>query len=135
MAASRKIYYDKDGNKKVFIGDPTKAPRNYGKPETERQKEIKKNKSLRQKREEAEAFARNYDKKKQLKPFSKTQFPEKYIEKEMGLRPELKPGREQVAPTKRTPRAKPPPPSNVGAKREKLKLALKGGGRAYGRNS
>jgi len=119
MAASRVVYYDIKGNKKVFIGDPTKAPRNYGKPETERQKEIKKNKSLRQKREEAEAFARNYDKKKQLTPFSKTQFPEKYIKKEMGPRPELK--------------LEPPPPLNVGAK--KPKLALKGGGRAYGRNS
>jgi|11_taG_2_1085331.scaffolds.fasta_scaffold23397_2 hypothetical protein len=32
MAASRVVYYDKDGNKKIFIGDPRKAPKTRGKP-------------------------------------------------------------------------------------------------------
>ena len=47
----------------------------------------------------------------------------------------LKPGRERGVLTKRTQKLKSPPPPNVGSKREKPKLALKGGGRAYGRNS
>ena len=113
MAASRKVYYDKDGNKKVFIGNPKNAPRNYGK-------------------------------KKQLKPFSKKQFPETYIpgrdREKLKEKLKLKPGRTRGEPRDFIPKGqlKPPPPEYFKQKRKyspRTKLALKGGGRAYGKNS
>jgi len=31
MPASRVVYYDKEGNEQIFIGNPKNAPRDYGK--------------------------------------------------------------------------------------------------------
>jgi len=109
MAASRVVYYDNKGNKKVFIGNPKNAPRNYGK-------------------------------KKQLKPFSKTQFPETYISGPR-KRPKPQTQRTQVVPREdlsQKRKVKPPPPEYLKRKRKsppRTKLAFKGGGRAYGKNS
>jgi len=136
MAGSRTIYYDSEGNRKVFIGDPRKAPKSATKrKKSVRRKEIPSRKAkdldlLKQKRKKflpkpikqirVEGISQQPAKKFLPRP-SKPVNPidDKFYPKGSGEFPKIK----NTYGPDRT--------SQKGVS----KLALKGGGRAYGRNS
>ena len=136
MAGSRTIYYDSEGNRKVFIGDPRKAPKSATKrKKSVRRKEIPSRKAkdldlLKQKRKKflpkpikqirVEGISQQPAKKFLPRP-SKPVNPidDKFYPKESGEFPKIK----NTYGPDRT--------SQKGVS----KLAFKGGGRAYGRNS
>jgi len=111
MAASKTIYYDSEGNKKIFIGDPRKAPKSAPKNKKEKRKKFlpKPIKPIR-----VEGISPEPPKKFLPRPI-------KPIKVE-GLSPEPPKIKNTYGPDRT---------SQKGVS----KLALKGGGRAYGRNS
>ena len=117
MAASKTIYYDSEGNKKIFIGDPRKAPKSAPKNKKEKRKKFlpKPKKPIK-----VEGLSPEPPKKFLPKP-SKPVNPidDKFYPKGSGEFPKIK----NTYGPDRT--------SQKGVS----KLALKGGGRAYGRNS
>ena len=114
MAGSRTIYYDSEGNRKVFIGDPRKAP-----------KSARKNKKVVGRKKLIPPI-----KKKLLKDLDllKEQRRKKFLPRPSkpirveGISPEPSKIKNTYGPDKT---------SQKGVS----KLAFKGGGRAYGRNS
>ena len=128
MAASRTIYYDSEGNRKIFIGDPRKVPKSA----------TKKKKVAGRKK-----FEKKFTVPKPQKPTA------------AGVKPMAEP----ISPTRRkmldkqkqdqmvkqnltqdyaytgTPGAIAEPAGVTIPASKKPKLALRGGGRAYGRNS
>jgi len=139
MAASKTIYYDSEGNRKVFIGDPRKAPKSA----TKKKKSVRKatqplpSKSPARKRKDLYLDLDSLKKRKKFLPK-----PIKQIRVE-GLSPEPA---KKILPRPSKPikveGLSPEPPkikNTYGPDRTSQKgvskLALRGGGRAYGRNS
>ena len=130
MAGSRTIYYDSEGNRKVFIGDPRKAPKSAPK----KKKAVRREKIPSRKAKDLDLLKQ---KRKKFLPG-----PSKPIRVE-GISPE--PAKKFLPkPSKpiKVEGLSPEPPkikNTYGPDRTSQKgvskLALKGGGRAYGRNS
>ena len=128
MAASRTIYYDSEGNRKVFIGDPRKAPKSAPK----KKKAVRREKIPSRK-------AKDLLKQKRKKFLPR---PSKPIRVE-GISPEpVKKLLPKPSKPIKVEGLSPEPPkikNTYGPDRTSQKgvskLALKGGGRAYGRNS
>ena len=138
MAASRTIYYDSEGNRKIFIGDPRKAPKSA----TKKKKAVRREKIPSRKVKDLDLDLLKQKRKKFLPK------PKKSIRVE-GLSPEP-PKKFLPKPSKPVnpiddkfypkgsgefPKIKNTYGPDRTSQKGVSKLALKGGGRAYGRNS
>ena len=136
MAASKTIYYDSEGNRKIFIGDPRKAPKSAPKKKKAvRREKIPSRKAkdldlLKQKRKKflpkpikqirVEGMPPEPPKKFLPKPSTPVnRMDDKFYPKKSGEFPKIK---NTYGPDRTL-------------QKGVSKLALKGGGRAYGRNS
>ena len=143
MAGSRTIYYDSEGNRKVFIGDPRKAPKSA----TKRKKSVRKtkqplpSKSPARKRKDLDLDSLKKRKKFLPKPIKQIRVEgiSQQPAKKFLPRPSkpVNPIDDKFYPkgSGEFPKIKNTYGPDRTSQKGVSKLALKGGGRAYGRNS
>ena len=142
MAASRTIYYDSEGNRKVFIGDPRKAPKSA----TRKKKAVRRQdkKPPLKKKEDLDLLKQQRRKEFLLKPSIQDKKPPLKKREDLDLLKQQR--RKKFLPRPSKPirvEGISPEPSKIKntygpdktSQKGVSKLALKGGGRAYGRNS
>ena len=132
MAASRTIYYDSEGNRKVFIGDPRKAPKSAPK----KKKAVRREKIPSRKAKDLTKLILEQERKKFL-PRPSKQIRVEGISQQPAKKFLPKPSKpikvEGLSPE--PPKIKNTYGPDRTSQKGVSKLALKGGGRAYGRNS
>ena len=138
MAASRTIYYDSEGNRKVFIGDPRKAPKSAPK----KKKAVRREKIPSRKAKDLTKLILEQERKKFLPRPSKQIRVEGISQqpaKKFLPRPSkpVNPIDDKFYPkgSGEFPKIKNTYGPDRTSQKGVSKLALKGGGRAYGRNS
>ena len=138
MAGSRTIYYDSEGNRKVFIGDPRKAPKSAPK----KKKAVRREKIPSRKAKDLTKLILEQERKKFLPRPSKQIRVEGISQqpaKKFLPRPSkpVNPIDDKFYPkgSGEFPKIKNTYGPDRTSQKGVSKLALKGGGRAYGRNS
>ena len=130
MAASKTIYYDSEGNRKIFIGDPRKAPKSA--PKKKKAVRREKIKKFEIKFKKPEPAKKTKPQPRMPEPISPTR--RKMLDKQKQDQM-VKQNLTQDYAYTGTPGAIAEPAGVTIPASKKPKLALRGGGRAYGRNS